>query len=392
MDFRFINASSLNEAGDLWGYCFEKRGTPFFEWYFGSYCLKQNSIIGGYDDAALACMLHLNPYEIVLRGQVVKLPYIVGVAVAPEYRGRHLLADLLGTTFTILRAQGAAFAFLLPINPQIYLPYGFATCYYRHLYRVPLARLKLRAAAHEPRLERRLPSAEQATELAPVYEHCLANYNGYALRSKAKWQELLNGYCDEGAMLVVALDGKAVHGYMLYTIEDKAFKVQELMAADAPTMLAFLRFAMGHEALCAEFEWSAPSDDLLYLWLEGATPACALQPAVMARCINIRKALQQLPVPAGLSGRATILVTDDEIPLNSGLLKLRAQDGVLDVKQTADAEDVAMDIAAFTQLCFGAFSVHELAAAGRLRIGNAEAARFLNELFAKCNNYINELY
>ena len=103
MDFRLLNAQMLPQAADLWDYCFEKKGDPFFEWYFKEYCLKQNSIIGGFDGDKLACMLHLNPYAITLRGQQVRLPYIVGVATAPEYRGQHLTRPMLETAFTVLR-------------------------------------------------------------------------------------------------------------------------------------------------------------------------------------------------------------------------------------------------------------------------------------------------
>lgn len=90
MDFRLLNSAFLPQAAELWDYCFEKKGDPFYEWYFSEYCLKQNSVIGGFDGDKLACMLHLNPYAITLRGQTLRLPYIVGVATAPEYRGQHL--------------------------------------------------------------------------------------------------------------------------------------------------------------------------------------------------------------------------------------------------------------------------------------------------------------
>ena len=86
MDFRLLNSAFLPQAAELWDYCFEKKGDPFYEWYFSEYCLKQNSVIGGFDGDKLACMLHLNPYAITLRGQTLRLPYIVGVATAPEYR------------------------------------------------------------------------------------------------------------------------------------------------------------------------------------------------------------------------------------------------------------------------------------------------------------------
>ena len=37
--------------------------------------------------------------------KVFEIAYIVGVATAPEYRGRHLFAPLLETAFSVLRRQ-----------------------------------------------------------------------------------------------------------------------------------------------------------------------------------------------------------------------------------------------------------------------------------------------
>ena len=87
MDFRLLNSAFLPQAAELWDYCFEKKGDPFYEWYFSEYCLKQNSVIGGFDGDKLACMLHLNPYAITMRGQTLRLPYIVGVATAIKAGG-----------------------------------------------------------------------------------------------------------------------------------------------------------------------------------------------------------------------------------------------------------------------------------------------------------------
>lgn len=82
MDFRIINDETLPKIMELWDYCFEKNDTPFFKWYFNEYCLKENMVLGGFDEKSgnLMNMLHLNPYTINLRGRDLKLPYIVGVA------------------------------------------------------------------------------------------------------------------------------------------------------------------------------------------------------------------------------------------------------------------------------------------------------------------------
>ena len=93
MDFRLINEKTLPQVAALWDECFEKKGTPFYEWYFSEYALKQNKMLGGFEDHRLMTMVHLNPYTIHVRNKDFRVPYLVGVATAPEARGRHVWAN-----------------------------------------------------------------------------------------------------------------------------------------------------------------------------------------------------------------------------------------------------------------------------------------------------------
>lgn len=69
MEFRLASAGDLPQVMGLWDYCFEKKEDPFFQWYFREYCLQHNKVVGGFDEEGrLRNMLHLNPYQVLLRG------------------------------------------------------------------------------------------------------------------------------------------------------------------------------------------------------------------------------------------------------------------------------------------------------------------------------------
>ena len=139
--------------------------------------------------------------------------------------------------------------------------------------------------------------------------------------------------------------------------------------------------------------WLSEAWDKTYLHLQEQQYAGSLQPFMMARCINVREALLQLSVAdTKLRGSLALLVHDKTLPLNNGLLELGVAAGQLTVKSTVAMQDIEMDIAAFTQMYFGQFSVWELAAENRLKIHNKEAAELLDMLFPKFNNYINEYF
>ena len=114
---------------------------------------------------------------------------------------------------------------------------------------------------------------------------------------------------------------------------------------------------------------------------------------MMARCIDARLALEKLPVPADMEeSNIVLLLTDGVIPRNNHLLKVRTALGKLEAVSTVDDEDITMNMAAFTQMYFGAFTATELAEAGKIKVHNAEKLSVLDRLFPKCRNYINEYF
>lgn len=191
MDFRLLQQDTLSQAADLWDYCFEKKETPFYEWYFKEYALKQNRILGGFQDGRLQTMLHLNPYVLRVRGKDWKVPYIVGVATDPVARGQHAMGQLMETAFTTLRAMQVPFAILMPIYAGIYQPYGFAWTHLRKRYTLPLAQLDLAGRILDGFTAERVDTRQAESLLAPIYAKTMVRYHGYAERDHRVWENTL---------------------------------------------------------------------------------------------------------------------------------------------------------------------------------------------------------
>ena len=217
MIYRVLSKERMYQAEELWNYCFEKKTEPFFRYYFEQYCGKDNMVIGGFDkvgeEEKLRTMLHVNPYMLRLRGQEMLVPYLVGIATAPEARGQHLLRPLLETAFEVLRSQGFPFVTLMPISAGIYLPYEFAYCYYRHEYKMPLAKLQIPAIGDDLSVERLdLASLLQAVTdeetqpcnpLANIYASVTAAWNGVPQRTAFQWRKLLSVVTQENVLCAV---------------------------------------------------------------------------------------------------------------------------------------------------------------------------------------------
>lgn len=410
MIYRVVNAERMPQVEELWDYCFEKREEPFFKYYFGEYVGKNNMVIGGFEKVGpaddegkqreklrekLRTMVHVNPYMLRIREQEQLAPYLVGVATAPEARGQHAFGPLLETTFEVLRSEGFTFATLMPIYAGIYLPYEFAYCYYGLQYKMPLADLGrelAKAAGKDLAVERVALDKEL---LAPLYAKLTSKYNGVPLRTDFQWQKLLTVHGLEGMQCALVYRNGEACGYMFYYISEGCFTVHELLTDGADARNRLLQYAAMHQSLAKEFAWLAPAWDKTYLGFADQSLSPQLRPFMMARCLDARKALAQVAVPEGVqAGSVVLLLTDKVIDRNNHLLKLEVGAEGLSVKSTIDAEEVTMDMGAFTQLYFGAFSATELFEAGRLRVraGAEGKLALLDCLFPKQRNFINEYF
>jgi len=391
MAYRVVNEARMPQVMELWDYCFEKKDDPFYQWYFGEYCGKDNMVIGGFDEEdKLQNMLHLNPYMLNIRGTQILTPYIVGVATAPEARGQHLFRPLLETAFEVLRSQEFPFALLMPINAGIYLPYEFSFCYYRHKYDMPLEKLQTAQAGSELKVAR---TGLDKEVLAKLYYECTKAWNGVPLRTDFQWNKLLKVHSLENVKCAVVYEADEPVGYMLYKLQDATFNVIELLAQSATARNRLLQFAASHKSEAKTFTWLAEAWDKSYLNFADHNASGSLQPFMMARCLDARLALAKLNVPYNMEENSVVmLLTDSVIGRNNHLLKVKTAPGKLEAVSTLDNEEVTMDMGAFTQLYFGAFTATELAEAGKIKVHNAEKLSVLDRLFPKTRNYINEYF
>lgn len=392
MEYRLVRQEELPQVEDLWDYCFEKREELFFRYYFKCYCGKCNQVYGGFDeDAALKTMLHVNPYCLRLRGRVLAVPYLVGIATAPEARGQHLLRSLLTTVLSALRTR-VSFVTLMPVYAGIYQPYDFAFCYYCHEHLLPLRQLQhdLQPLATE---ELRVELVQLKPELlAPLYARLTANWHAVPQRDAAAWEKLLAVHALENVRCALVRRGSEAVGYLLYSLQGKRFLAIELLAEDFTAEARLLQFAAQHLSEAEKLHWRAPVWDKLHLRLAEHQQSGSLLPFIMARCVNCAQALQQLQPEPELAGELVLTIEDRLLPDNALHCRLRVKQGRLSLEPTQAAPTLRLSVGAFTQLYFGAFSARELWEAGLLQCQEPSQLSLLEQLLPKQRTFMNEYF
>lgn len=99
--------------------------TKAFVDYYYTWKTKDNTIYVAEDEDGIHAMIHLNPVDVWVNGQVQKLHYIVAVATEETYRHQGLMSRLLEAVEIEMADCGEAFTFLMPASEKIYTPFGY---------------------------------------------------------------------------------------------------------------------------------------------------------------------------------------------------------------------------------------------------------------------------
>jgi predicted acetyltransferase len=297
-------------------------------------------------DGELVASLVLYPLQAYVRGQRLNAIGIGSVAVSPEHRRRGVAEALLRATLRELRQRGDAMCLLYAFRSDFYRRFGWALIERTALLSLPPSALP---ASEESRRVRRmrLPDRPAVMEL---YERQAQEVGHFALTRKPEWWEKrLWSY--EGDWVVY--EGRRrgqIEGYLQYQIDNAegpwklVLTVNEFVAGTP----AAHRGLWGHlHALrdqAVEIVAAVPGDGL---WLSQLSDAVNLRGELklgvhrsaghlgygaMLRLVDVKAALETLPVAPGARGELTLEVNDPQLPQNTRAWRLVAREGRLTVR------------------------------------------------------------
>ncbi|MDP8907970.1 MAG: sterol carrier protein domain-containing protein, partial [Chloroflexota bacterium] len=173
---------------------------------------------------------------------------------------------------------------------------------------------------------------------------------------------------------VIAEDATIVRGYARYSTKrdwstDAAtVYVREVIAADAAALAALYRYLFDLDLMTVTELWNVPVDDPVLHWLRNVRAAKPrLHDAVYVRLVDVRRALAERRYAQEVD--TIIEVEDSECPWNAGLWRLVAgRDGASCEPAAAGSEpDLSIPVTDLGAVYLGGTTLHELAAAGRVR-------------------------
>lgn len=226
MENREVRKLSLREHGrtrELYETVFAEDSRRFVDYYYDQIA-DENEIYVVEEKEKICAMLHLNPYEVHLQKQVFGLHYIVAVATREECRHQGMMRSLLKKALEEMYQREEPFTFLMPADPQIYLPFGFG--YFSERNFREFAPKDYRDA---PALEAYPASMADVPDLAWISERILGKQYGiYTRRTQAYYERLLEEQEAQRGEVVILAEDRDPKGYLVYSAEDALVEIREL--------------------------------------------------------------------------------------------------------------------------------------------------------------------
>lgn len=163
----------------------------------------------------MACLTHLNPYTLRLRGKEIPTSYIVGLATHPASRRGGVGGKLLSAALVEMKKRGHYIHILMPSKAGFYQPYGYEL--YCHQWQETLPLESLRPLTDRTVRYGFVNSPDQWHYLATVYEAYTKNLSGYAVRDEMSWRSHIEAQLAEGN-IAVCFDGDRPIGYLFYQL------------------------------------------------------------------------------------------------------------------------------------------------------------------------------
>ena len=386
MAHRLLETSDCQAVESLWDYCFEKRETGFFKWFF-SESFRYDRTMGSFSGEALKAMLNLAPYTLSLKEAEIPVSYIVGVATWPEYRGKGEVKELLYSSFERMREWGEYLAILMPSRPEFYYPLDFQIYNYHLRYRIPIEELKKITGKECTFIE---ITEEDIPMLSDLYEKSSNIYQGRTLRDDKKWQSWIRGNISEGGKAYLIYHGGKPEGYLFYSLDSQTFKVSDWTAISPNAYKSLMEFCYQHRAQAQYAEWDAPQDDVFQFLLPETKERLFSVPFMTSRIVDVEKLVKSLNWQG--TGRVVVEIEDSLLEWNNSIYIWELNDRECSFERYDGAPDLKITIGGLAQWIFGQMDSRTLEQAGFLSIYSKDKAYLMDKWMPRSLTYVNEYF
>lgn len=299
---------------------------------------RDDRIFLSYRDGDPIAKTHTLPMTMNVRGTVLPMGGVSGVACMPAGRRSGHIRALLEHSLTVMREDGQPVSALYPFRESFYERFGFAGWTAPRWITVDPAKLGPILRIPKQGTVRQRAMKDGFADWIAFMRERQAVIPGFSLQGAARGESWVE---DNDFWVTTVHEGEAVTGAMIYKITDNVstMSVASMLWSTVDAQYGLLDFIARHvdqvERARAPI---VPGVDPAF-WLTDAgiavsTDAPESWGAPMGRIVS----LEDLRGIGAGDGEVSVRVTDPQCPWNDGIWTLRGVNGTLDVERGASAQ------------------------------------------------------
>jgi len=380
MEIKNLTRNEIDELIELWSQSFIFPREQIAGW------VNEENIkncIGVFENNKLTSALNIIPFEFYIRGKVLPLAGIGGVATYPEYRGKNYIHYLLSEAIRIAREKGFIYSMLYPFSYEFYRNFGwelggFQKRYILKTYNIPKFK--------EMEYVRKIP-LEEYQLIKKIYYERAKTFTGPIKRDENRGESLI--YRTRNLTYLYIYEKDEIEGYLLYSVDTTNVNkiiVKEMVFNNISAYKGFLALFSRQSMNIEEVHFTMPLTDNLPFILSNPRVNTNIEPTFMIRILDFEKAIKNLEFSEDINTTLRIQVIDEYAKWNNNIWRLEIKNKKVNLFEDK-GYDLSIKIQTLSQIVAGVLDPIDAYKLGLIETKIPDTIHLLEKLFPCYNTF-----
>lgn len=322
--------------------------------------IEKNTFIDNYVDEVdgeFLSQIVCYPFEVMIKGEVMKMAGIGDVATYPEARGSGGIRNIFNAIFKDLYDNGTELSYLAPFSQPFYRKFGYETVFDSEEIRIPKAVITQIKPEKKGKVKRvRWEDEETKSILKEIYRDTLEKVHGSVIREDYWWHYTM---IKKNKRIAICFDDNDTpQGYLVYGLVGASeFQIFEMAYRNSFALRKLMSFVASHSGSFDEFvSTNLPDKAVLELFTEISGITRKTYSYMMVKIVNFKQFIEKYPFKQ-IDNEADLYleIQDNSCEWNNGIFHIVIKNGKATCEKVINAEriDYSGSIQHFTQVFMG---------------------------------------
>lgn len=328
--------------------------------------IEKNTFIDNYVDEVdgeVLSQIVSYPFEVTIKGQVMKMSGIGDVASYPETRGSGGIRNIFSAIFNDLHENGTELSYLAPFSQPFYRKFGYEIVFDSEEIRIPKAVITQIKPEKKGKVKRvKWEDEDTKAILKEIYRDTLEKVHGSVIREDYWWHYTM--IKKQKRVAICYDDNNMPQGYLIYGLVGASeFQIFEMAYCNSFALRKLMSFVSSHSGSFNEFvSTNLPDKAVLELFTEISGITRKTYSYMMVKIVNFKQFIEKYPFKkVEKEADFYVDIQDNSCKWNNGIFHLVIKNGKATCEKVTEAKkiDYSGSIQRFTQVFMGRLTLEK---------------------------------